>query len=87
MNDPLKQDADLEDDENFHPEDGEGKHLPLDPEVQQALPGSKLTVQIIEAGDELAGKRISVVLQWPTGPERPDRSVRLVAWRYRQRED
>ena len=71
--------------------------LPLDPAVQQALPGSKLTVEISPAGDEPAGdkppedepagKRIRVVLQWSTGPERPDASVRLVAWKYRQRED
>jgi hypothetical protein len=61
--------------------------LPLDPEVQQALPGAKLTVEISPSGDEPAGKRISVVLQWSTGPERPDGSVRLVAWKYRQRGD
>jgi Tfp pilus assembly protein PilV len=61
--------------------------LSLDEQTEQLLPGSKLTVEISQSEDEPAGKRITVVIQWPTGPELPDRSVRLVAWRYRQSED
>ncbi len=33
MNDPLKKEPDLEKDEDVHSEDGEDKHLPLEPEV------------------------------------------------------
>jgi prepilin-type N-terminal cleavage/methylation domain-containing protein len=57
--------------------------VPLSAEAQRAIPGGKLEVDVLRpAGDEGA-KRVTVVLRWPTGPEQADRSVRLVAWRYR----
>jgi len=54
-------------------------------EARRALPDGELQVEIAPPDKELDGKRIVVVLRWPGGPEQPDRSVRLVAWKYRAR--
>jgi len=57
------------------------------PEVRQALPGSELKIDVLQTEGEPEGKRITVAIRWPAGPEQPDRSVRLVAWRYRSGND
>ncbi|MFH1264389.1 MAG: hypothetical protein ABIK89_01590 [Planctomycetota bacterium] len=57
------------------------------PEVRQALSGSELKIDVLQTEGEPEGKRITVALRWPAGPEQPDRSVRLVAWRYRSGND
>lgn len=58
----------------------------LSAESQQMLTQSKLEIEVTEP-DELGGKRITVVLRWLGRSERSDRSVRLVAWRYRESGD
>ncbi|MFH1921622.1 MAG: type II secretion system protein [Planctomycetota bacterium] len=57
------------------------------PEAQQAIPGSELKIDVLQTEGEPEGKRITVVLRWPAGASQPDRSVRLVAWRYRNGND
>jgi len=56
-------------------------------EVQRLLPDSALEIDVTQPNGEPDEKRIAVVLRWPAGPEQPDRSVRLVAWKYRVGED
>ena len=55
----------------------------LSQESQQAFPDGQLQVDVARTDEEPDAKRITVVLRWPAGPEQPDRSVRLVAWKYR----
>lgn len=57
------------------------------PEAQQALPGSELEIEVLPTEGGPEGERITVTLRWPAGPAQPDRSVRLVAWRYRNGND
>ena len=63
------------------------RDLPVGEELRQALPGSELEIQLVRPDDEPNAKRITVVLRWPARSGRPDHSIRLVAWRYRQSED
>jgi hypothetical protein len=58
-------------------------HVQLSEDAERALPGGELHVDFAGTDEEPEGKRITVVLRWPAGPGQPDRSVRLVAWRYR----
>lgn len=55
----------------------------LSEEARRAFPDGELQVEVALPEKEPDGKRIAVVLRWPAGPEQPDRSVRLVAWKYR----
>jgi Tfp pilus assembly protein PilV len=55
----------------------------LSEEAQAAVAGGALQVDVAQTDEKPDGKRITVVLRWPGGPGQPDRSVRLVAWRYR----
>ena len=59
----------------------------LSEEVQQVLPGGQLEIEVTQLNDEPDGKRVTVLLHWPAGSNQPDRSVRLVAWRYRGSND
>ena len=52
-------------------------------EARRALPDGELQVEVTPTDQEPDGKRVAVVVRWPGGPEQPDRSVRLVAWKYR----
>lgn len=52
-------------------------------EARRALPDGELQVEVTPTDREPDAKRIAVVVRWPGGPEQPDRSVRLVAWKYR----
>lgn len=54
----------------------------LSAEAQRALPNGRLEIEVAQTDQDPDAKRITVVLRWPAGPEQPDRSVRLVAWRY-----
>jgi len=53
----------------------------LSPEAQQSLPGAALAIDVVPAADP-EGKRIVVSVAWQEGDAQPERSVRLVAWRY-----
>jgi len=55
-------------------------------EALGVLPGATLQVDVAPSEGQPEGKQITVVIRWPEGPDRPDRSVRLTAWRYRQAE-
>ena len=55
----------------------------LSKEARRALPDGELQVEVASSDKEPDAKRIAVVVRWPAGPEQPDRSVRLVAWKYR----
>ena len=55
----------------------------LSEEARRALGGSQVEIDVTQPDDEPDGKRITVLLRWPAGPDQPDRSVWLVAWRYR----
>jgi hypothetical protein len=59
----------------------------LSEEVQQVLPGGRLEIDVSQPGDEPNAKRITVILYWPGGSDQPERSVRVVAWRYRKSEE
>ena len=59
----------------------------LSADASRALSGGELQIDVLQPGDDPGEKRITVVLRWPSGPERPDLSVRLVAWRYRGSDD
>ena len=56
-------------------------------EVEQALPDGQLEVEIVQPDGEPDAKRITVVARWSAGSDPAGRSVRLVAWRYRARDD
>ena len=52
-------------------------------DARRALPDGELQVEVAPSDEQPDAKRIAVVVRWPGGPEQPDRSVRLVAWKYR----
>ena len=60
------------------------RDLPLGEQVRSTLPGSELTIEIVQSDQDPAEKRITVQVRWPGGHGQPDRSVRLVAWKYRE---
>lgn len=51
-------------------------------DFQRALPGSKLSIELTSSAEEPAAKRILVKVSWMHEPDRPERSVQLVALRY-----
>jgi len=59
--------------------------MQLPAEVQEALSGVELNIDLAEPDGEPDVKRITVLLRWQGRPGRPQRPVRLVAWRYRAR--
>jgi Tfp pilus assembly protein PilE len=62
----------------------QARELPLGEQARSTLSGSERTIEIVQSDEEPAEKRITVQIRWPSGPGRPDQSVRLVAWKYRE---
>lgn len=60
------------------------RDLPLGDDAARALPGSRLSVDVVQPDEDPNAKRITVMLRWPAGSGRPDHTARLVAWRYSQ---
>jgi Tfp pilus assembly protein PilE len=61
----------------------------LSEQVPSAASGAQLVVEVGEpekdaAAESLEAKRIAVVVRWPAERGQRDRSVRLVAWKYRR---
>ncbi len=61
----------------------------LSEQMRSAASGAELAVEVGEpeedaAAEALEAKRITVVVRWPAERDQPDRSVRLVAWKYRR---
>jgi hypothetical protein len=60
---------------------------PLDDEVRAAVPRGRLAIDVEQADENAGEKRIAVEVRWAVEPGEPDRSVRLVAWKYRPTSD
>lgn len=60
--------------------------IDLSPEIRRALPSAKLSIRVSPTPEPPQGKVVSVTIRWQEQPEQPERSVRLVTWRYRQGE-
>ena len=57
--------------------------LEISDESRQSLAEARLEIDVTRTPDEPEAKRITVTLQWQNHSGRPERPVRLVAWRYR----
>ena len=57
--------------------------MELSEEAQQSLAEARLEVEVAEVPDEAGARRVAVAVHWEDGSGRPQRPVRLVAWRYR----
>ncbi len=55
---------------------------PLSASAERWLPGGRLSAQIESAGDEPAGRRIVVEMQWLGANGQPVAPLRLIAWVY-----
>ena len=58
------------------------KGVRLSDDFQRALPGGELTIQLIGLTEDPPAKRILVKVSWSHDPDRPQRSVQLVALKY-----
>jgi prepilin-type N-terminal cleavage/methylation domain-containing protein len=57
--------------------------LPLSAAARQSVPEARLEVRVVQPAGQPGVKRISVLVRWPDRDGRPERTVRLTAWRYR----
>jgi type II secretory pathway pseudopilin PulG len=56
--------------------------FPLSTAARQSLPEGRLEVHVVQPADQAGAKRISVQIRWPDRDGRPEKAVRLTAWRY-----
>lgn len=56
----------------------------LDERVSEQLPEARLSVDVTQTADDPDARRISVELQWLSGPGRNAAPVRLTAWIHRR---
>lgn len=55
----------------------------LSVEMRRVLPEATLEILVAPQTGPIEGKRVTVLVHWPDGADRPDQTVRLVAWKYR----
>jgi hypothetical protein len=61
--------------------------LPLSAAARQSVAEGRLEVHVTQPAGDSGAKRISVQIRWPDRDGRPERTVRLTAWRYRAAEE
>ena len=64
---------------------GELASVDLSPACSRSLPDAGLAVDVEDEGDDV--RRISVRIEWGRASGRRARSVRLVGWKFRNKED
>lgn len=66
---------------------GRVKNMRLGEEARQVLPGGKLEIDITPASEGPEAKRITAIVSWTSPHDPSTRSVRLLAWKYRTRDN
>ena len=65
----------------------ENQPLELSPQCQTILPGARAVVSIVAEKEPVAGRRITVRLDWREASDHRSEPVRLTAWKYKPREE